>query len=295
MSKKALGKGLEALFSSGEEREVPSEAFGGIGQFVDIGSIEANPDQPRKDFDEQALKELSESIKEKGVLQPVLVERKGDRFIIIAGERRYRASLLAGLEKIPVIEKKFTGEEKLEAALIENIQRENLSPIEEAKAYQMLMNTYNLGQEELARKIGKNRSTVANNLRLLKMPADMQNAISSGEITAGHARAVLSVINPADQRLLFNRIMTHGLSVRESEKQAADLNSGIRTSVGKEKKKSLPAAKDPDIEEVEQRFIDSLGTKVSLSGTLSRGKLEISFFSRDDLDRIYEIITRQDI
>lgn len=300
MSKKALGKGLEALFESAStERavyDVPDEGStysGGIGHYIDIDKLMPNPDQPRKDFNQEMLEELAGSIREKGVLQPVLAERKGDKYIIIAGERRYRASLIAGLKQVPVIEKNFSEEEKLEIALIENIQREDLSPIEEARAYQTLISNYNLAQDELSRKIGKNRSTIANSLRLLKMPQDMQDALSSGEITPGHARAILSVVNPADQRILFNRIITGGLSVRETEKQAGDLNKGIRgLSDRGDKKETLQKKKSPDIMHVEQKFIDALGTKVILNGSISKGKIEISYFSRDDLERIFELITR---
>ncbi len=300
MSKKALGKGLEALFqsaSSGESyteinRSTQEPFDGGFGHFVSIDKIITNPDQPRKEFNDELLNELAESVKEKGVLQPILVEKRGDSYVIIAGERRFRASCIAGLKQIPVIEKKFSEEEKLEIALIENIQREDLSPIEEAKAYLTLINNYNLGQDELSKKIGKNRSTIANSLRLLKMPQDMQDALSSGGITPGHARAILSVVNPADQRILFNRVISGGLSVRECETQAADLNKGIRGLSGQgDKKELLQKKKSPDVMLIEQKFIDALGTRVNLNGNLAKGKIEISYFSRDDLERIFDLIT----
>ena len=293
MSKRALGKGLEALFQSVSDETLSEEKVGAIGLYVDIDKIIPNPNQPRKEFNAEMLNELAESIREKGVLQPILVEKKGDRYIIIAGERRFRASGIAGLKKIPVIEKNFTEEEKYEIALIENIQREDLSPIEEAKAYQTLITSYNLGQDELSKKIGKNRSTIANSLRLLKMPQDMQDALSSGEISAGHARAVLSVINPADQRILFNRIINGGLSVREAEKQSSDLNNGMRSLHGTgEKKEQLQKKKSPDVMNLEQQLIDALGTKVNLNGSLAKGKIEISYFSREDLERLFELIAR---
>lgn len=301
MSKKALGKGLEALFQTtqganysepGGAEEKAVDASGGIGHFVDIEKIVPNPDQPRKEFDKEHLEELAASISEKGVLQPLLVEKRNDRFVIIAGERRFRAARIAGLKEIPVIEKNLSEEEKYEIALIENIQREDLSPIEEAKAYLTLINNYSLGQEELSKKIGRNRSTIANSLRLLKMPQDMQDALSSGEITSGHARAILSVVNPADQRILFSRILTSSLSVREAEKQASELNRGMRRQQGKsDGNDMLQKKKSPDIMHVEQKFIDRLGTKVSLKGSITRGKIEISYFSKDDLERIFEIIT----
>lgn len=293
MSKRALGKGLEALFQSVSDETLAEDKNGVIGLYVDIDKIVPNPNQPRKEFNAEMLDELAESIREKGVLQPILVEKKGDRYIIIAGERRFRASGIAGLKKIPVIEKNFTEEEKYEIALIENIQREDLSPIEEAKAYQTLITSYNLGQDELSKKIGKNRSTIANSLRLLKMPQDMQDALSSGEISAGHARAVLSVINPADQRILFNRIINGGLSVREAEKQSSDLNNGMRSLHGTgEKKEQLQKKKSPDVMNLEQQLIDALGTKVNLNGSLAKGKIEISYFSREDLERLFDLIAR---
>jgi len=307
VSKKALGKGLEALFQASSNDNSPDytdytdgskkESAAGLGQFVDIKKIIANPDQPRKDFSEEALRELADSIKEKGVLQPILVQKAGGKYQIIAGERRYRAASLAGLKEVPVfftssvIEKELSEEEKLEIALIENIQRENLSPIEEAKAFSTLIKTYNIGQDELSKRVGKNRSTIANSLRLLKMPQEMQDALSSGEISPGHARAILSVINPAEQQILFNRIVSGALSVREAEKQAASLNKGIR-GPGEEKRETLKKPKSPDVAEIEQKFIDILGTKVNLNGTLAKGRVEISYFSRDDLVRIFDIVAK---
>ena len=293
MSNKALGKGLEALLNSGLQDVVNGDNRDYDG-FVDISLIDTNPDQPRKEFREEALQELADSIREIGVIQPVIVEKKNGRYILIAGERRYRASKLAGLSEIPVIEKSFSDEEKLEIALIENIQREDLSPIEEAKAYQHLINSYTLSQEELSKKLGKKRSTIANSLRLLKMPEDMQYSLNKGDITAGHARSILSVVNPADQRILFSRILKNGLSVRESEQQASELNRGIRgqnPSSGK-KEEQILRKKNPDVMDIEQQFIDALGTKVSLNGNLLKGKIEITYFSREDLERIFEIIIK---
>lgn len=298
MSNKALGKGLEALLQGGlddvdsiDNRENGDNKI--IENFIDISMIHANPDQPRKEFKEDALQELADSIKEIGIIQPVIVEKKNGKYEIVAGERRYRASKLAGLKKIPVIEKSFSEEEKYEIALVENIQREDLSPIEEAKAYLQLINNYSLSQEALSKKLGKKRSTIANSLRLLKMPQDMQNALNNGEISAGHARSILSVVNPADQRILFNRIITGGLSVRESEKQSSELNKGIRLKNDSSKKDDkLMKKKNPDIMHVEQRFIDALGTKVNLNGNLAKGRIEITYFSKEDLERIFEIIVK---
>lgn len=318
MSKKALGRGLEALFQatsdtaniittkeesisfdSSEKNKATDNLFdsavaeqqsNSFGYYVDITKIKANPDQPRKEFNQKQLEDLSESIREKGILQPILVEKNGDNFVIIAGERRFRAAGLAGLTQVPIIEKNFTDREKYEIALIENIQRENLSPIEEAKAYQTLINNYNLGQEELSKIIGKNRSTIANSIRLLKMPDEMQDALNAGDISSGHARAILSVINPSDQIVLFKRITERGLSVRDAEKQATELNNGQKALGNSNKEKSSVKQKDPNIAGIEQKFIDKFGTKVNLNGTLAKGKIEISYFSKDDLERIFDLL-----
>ena len=298
MSKKVLGKGLEALFQAASndkplnytnsDKEAPGV---NLGQFVAIEKIIINPAQPRKKFDEEALKDLAASIKEKGVLQPILVEKKAEKYMIIAGERRFRAATIAGLKEVPVIKKEISEEEKVEIALIENIQREDLSPIEEAKAFSTLIKRYSIAQDELSKRVGKNRSTIANSLRLHKLPQDMQDALSSGKITSGHARAVLSVVNPADQRILFNRIISGELSVREAEKQAANLNKGIRGSGQQGKKEDSKKKKNSDIAGIEQKFIDVLGTKVNLRGSMEKGKIEISYFSKDDLERIFDIIS----
>jgi len=278
VSKRALGKGIEALFQTQAE-----ETEGGAAGIttVPISSISPTPDQPRKEF--------SESVQEKGVLQPILVENRDDgSFLILAGERRWRAAKLAGLEEIPVIVRSFSEQEKLEIALIENIQREDLTPIEEAQAYKRLMEASAQSQEELSARLGKNRSTVANSLRLLKLPEDMQQALNKREISPGHARAILAVINPADQRILFNRIMAGGLSVREAEALSADLNKGIRASGDKSEK--MPKQKMPELQDMEQKLLDVLGTKVRIKGTGRKGSVEISYFSMDDLERLYSLL-----
>lgn len=305
MAKLGLGKGLGALLSEAED-EVDISSTGvpfghkestdsssvskGGEILVDINLLKPNPHQPRVEFDADALQELSESIKEHGVIQPVLVEEDGSGgYYIIAGERRTRASRLAGLTQIPVLIKKYSEELKLEIALIENIQRENLNAVEEAKAYQKLMEMGQLNQDEVAHRVGKNRSTVANALRLLKLPEDMQSSLASGAITAGHARALLSVINPSDQRILFGRIIGQGMSVRDAEASATELNSGGKAkSVVKTEKKEI--TKDPDLAFIEQQFIDKLGTKVAIKGDFDKGSIQIDYFNRDDLDRLLTLI-----
>jgi ParB family chromosome partitioning protein len=289
VAKRVLGRGIDALI-----QQVDEDKVGDTGDVttVDLRNIQPNPNQPRKDFDEDSLKELAESIRQQGIIQPIIVEKVFDSYTIIAGERRFRAAKMAGLSEVPVIVRSFSEEEKLEIALIENVQREDLNPIEEAYAYKELMERNNLSQESLAQKIGKKRSTVANAVRLLKLPEDMQESIVSGELSAGHARAILSLVNPADQRILYNRIVMDALSVREAERQAAGFNRGIRSSEKQKQrdKTDLPKIQSPEVQEIEQRFLDVLGTKVTLKGNLQRGKIEISYYSKEDLERIYDLL-----
>ena len=299
-----LGRGIGALLEDADldpNSTGPSgdgQSLAGTELFINPSLLKPNPHQPRHEFDEEALKELADSIREHGIIQPIIVEDAGDgTYYIIAGERRTRAARLAGLTKVPVVIKKFSDERKLEVALIENIQRENLNPVEEAQAYHQLMALGNLSQEEAAARVGKNRSTVANALRLLKLPEDMTGSLASGQITPGHARAILSVLNPSDQRILFGRIIGNALSVRETERMAAELNGGSRAAgpAARKEKAAKPsgdeAMKDIAIRNMEQKFIDVLGTKVSVRGNLEKGTIEISYFSRDDLDRIFDIFT----
>ncbi|HNY20667.1 MAG TPA: ParB/RepB/Spo0J family partition protein [Treponemataceae bacterium] len=295
-----LGRGLDALLDDSETKAPAEQGAAGTELFVNPALLKPNPHQPRHEFDEEALKELADSIREHGIIQPIIVEEVGDgTYFIIAGERRTRAARLAGLTKVPVIVKKFSDERKLEVALIENIQRENLNPVEEARAYHQLMTLGNLSQEEAATRVGKNRSTVANALRLLKLPEDMMSSLSSGQITPGHARAILSVLNPSDQRILFGRILGNALSVRETERMAADLNGGSRAgstapqAAAKAKKAGAgdaEGARDVAVRGMEQKFIDTLGTKVAVKGNLDKGTIEISYYSRDDLERIFDLI-----
>jgi ParB family chromosome partitioning protein len=290
MSKRALGKGIGALIPTeeGQKREAS-----GVTEAA-LSALAPNPDQPRRDFSEAALSELADSIRKKGVLQPVLVEAAQDgAYTIIAGERRVRAARMAGLEKIPVIVRQFNDREKLEIALIENIQREDLTPIEEAQAYRKLMESAGLSQEEVAAQVGKDRSTVANSLRLLKLDPGMQEAVDKGDMSPGHARAILMSLNPSDQRLLFKRILERGISVREAEQMAASLNRG-KKAAGKSAKggsQSDRNAREPEIHEIEESLIERLGTKVEIRGTSAKGKIEISYFSSEDLERVIEILS----
>lgn len=302
-----LGAGLDALMGSdgqdgaesakdGKKSAAKPELAKGLSAdengrlFVEVALLKPNPQQPRTVFNQDELDELAASIKENGIIQPVTIEDAGDGFFyIIAGERRTRAAKIAGVEKIPVQLVTYSDEKKLEIALIENIQRSDLNAIEEAKAYYKLMELSGLSQDQVAAKVGKNRSTVANAVRLLKLPEDMQGALVQGKLSAGHARAILSVADATDQQILFGKIMGQGMSVRQAEEAAAALNGGPKP------KKDPPAAKpdrrDPDFAHLEQQFIDVLGTKVVLKGSPERGSISIDYFSRADLNRLYEIFT----
>ena len=278
-----LGRGYDALIpNAGTIKNQETN-------FVDIQLIITNPDQPRKDFDQTALQELANSIKEKGILQPILVEKTDDKYLIIAGERRYRAALLAHLTQVPIITGHFSKQEKLEIALIENIQRKDLTPIEEALAYEALMQNSSLNQDELAKKVGKNRSTIANSLRLLKLSDQMKEAVSRGTLTAGHARAILSVDSKENQQKLFEAIEKKDLSVREAEAMAAKLNQEDANAVNP---KLYNSRKDPEMAATEKRFAEKLGTKVALKGTMKKGKLEISYKTKEELLHLYEMLGR---
>ncbi|MBQ9631040.1 MAG: ParB/RepB/Spo0J family partition protein [Treponema sp.] len=307
-----LGRGLDALM--GEQEPTTNTAQADIspvsqiaqstlpagieqdkdgGLWVSPALLKANPRQPRQEFDEQALQELSNSIKEHGVVQPIIIEPAGEKnFFIIAGERRARAAKMAGLSRVPVRINRFTEQKKLEVALIENIQRSDLNPIEEASAYYNLMQLGNLSQDEVAKRVGKNRSTVANALRLLKLPEDIRNALVSGTISAGHARAILSTSNDSDMHILFAKIVGNSLSVREAESLASSMNENSESNKKSAAKKSSEKKneRDPDIIAIEQQLIERLGTKCSLNGNFEKGTLTISYFSRADLDRLYNAI-----
>ena len=213
------------------------------GLWAELSYLFANPNQPRKDFKQKELDELADSIREHGVIEPILVEKTDSgKFCIIAGERRYRAAVQAGAEKVPVQIRKYDEVKKLEVMLIENIQRADLNPIDEAQAYANLMNIGDLSQEEVAKRVGKGRPTIANAIRLLKLPSDMQKSLVDGQITAGHARALLSVKNDADQRILFGKIIGSGMSVRDAEEAANSLNNGGRAATKKTiKRRTLSA------------------------------------------------------
>jgi ParB family chromosome partitioning protein len=309
--KAGLGRGLDALLpdsTSYETREGKTQSarvskgdlVSGEGHKspnavvqLPIARLAANPGQPRKNFDEAELRELADSIAEHGIIQPIIVAdagngaTQGGGYIIIAGERRTRAARLAGLKEVPAIIRKYTDQRRLEVSLVENIQRSDLNPIEEAAAYKNLMDFSQLSQEELAAKVGKNRSTVTNALRLLKLPAHIQKSLETGDISSGHARALLAVTDKNLREKLYNEVSNKGLSVREAEKRAAALNI---TPEEQKAEKAPPPKRPPEITEMEEKFIERLGTKVSIEGGLEKGRIHIEYYSMEDLDRLYEIL-----
>ena len=304
-----LGKGLGAIFgdevmeSVAEEQEMKNhprsenkdvkiskneeEQEAGKELFLKLSSIEPNSHQPRKEFREEALMELAESMKEYGVLQPLLVQKKGDIYEIIAGERRWRAAKLAGLKEVPVVIREYTKQQSMEIALIENVQRENLNPIEEARAYQRLMQEFGLKQEEIAARVAKNRVTITNSMRLLKLDERVQEMLIQNQISGGHARALLAVDAPDQQFQLANKIIAENLSVREVEKLVKSLS-----------KKKEPKEKADEAEsialifrELEERMKTAMGTKVSINRKdKNKGRVEIEYYSEAELERIVELI-----
>ena len=300
-----LGKGMGSLLgnfdfditpdvvSSPKEKitvQVSEEDIKDRVLYVSVDKITPNVNQPRKSFDDDSLAELSASIKNQGVLQPLLVEKiTDDSYVIVAGERRFRAAKIAGLSEVPVIVKSFNEVQRIEVALIENIQRENLNAIDEAAAYQYLIQKSGLTQEEVAEKVGKKRSTVTNSLRLLQLPDQMKDDIVSGVLTAGHARAILSLVNPNDRMLLRDKIIEKELSVREAEEEAQALNEGKKVKV-----KIAPKARDPYIQGVEDKLLEAFGTKVEVKGNLKKGKLVIPYASQSDLERLYRLLGKSE-
>ena len=293
---KGLGRGFGALLPD-EDSTVPFvPASGDVVKTVPWGEVFPDPNQPRKEFAADALQELADSIREQGIIQPILVEKTGGTlgsgYRIVAGERRWRAAKLAGLAEVPVLIREFTAESRMEIALIENVQRTDLTAMEEARAYKRLMESFALTQDEVSRKVGKQRSTIANALRLLNLPEVMQKALDRGELTAGHARALLSVSRPEAREGLFARIVAEKLSVRQAEDAAATLNNPSAGKVAK----PAPAVRRqlPELADLEQQFIERLGTKVQIKGDGTKGRIEIAYYSGDDLSRVYDILLQLD-
>lgn len=288
--KRGLGKGLDSLIpktvDTKEVKQDQSKA-GKPDTFVDINKVEPNREQPRKNFDQDALLELSESIKQFGLIQPILVQDRDTFYEIVAGERRWRASKLAGLKEVPVIIRKFTEQEIVEISLIENIQREDLNPIEEARAYNRLHTEFNLKQEEVAERVSKSRAAVANSMRLLKLSENVQQMVVDGDLSTGHARALLAVEDQNEQYRIALKVFNEKMSVRDIEKYIKDMNKPAK--IKKEVNESVKAV----YEKLEEELKQALGTKVTITAkddNKGTGKMEIEFYSHDDLERIADLL-----
>ncbi|HNV18875.1 MAG TPA: ParB/RepB/Spo0J family partition protein [Rectinema sp.] len=300
MAKFGLGKGLGALIPEHQQffEQSLEEQSASIVKLVSIEDLVPNPDQPRKTFTQESLDDLAESIRRHGLLQPLLVhQEKSGKYIIIAGERRYRAAQIAGLEQLPVIVRNQDDENhRIELSLVENIQREDLDPIEEAQAYAKLMEITGATQEGVAEMVGKSRVAVANTIRLLKLPEDMQVQLKQGIISPGHARALLSIEEETERRRLFEHIQLNNLSVRQAEQEAQKIQ-GLLQGKRTKTRKQLDSLKtieeiplDPHLKELMEKLIERLGTKVEISGSIDTGTIKIHYFSREDLERIYEVL-----
>lgn len=275
-----LGRGLDALIPGGSLADQPNTA--GVSE-ISINLIDVNPHQPRTDFDEAALQDLASSIKKHGVLQPLVVSPSGDHYELIAGERRLRASKIAGLTTVPVIVRDVKEHEKLEMAIIENVQRADLNPIEEALSYRKLMEEFNYTQDQVAESLGKSRSLIANKVRLLTLPADMKRALRDGQITEGHAKALLAIPDENRRRALFERILGSGLNVRDAEKAAQKLSGKKRIVIS-------GSADDVMLRQLADDLKVFLGTKVAIKSGRKGGKIEIDYYSQEELSRIYQKI-----
>ena len=293
-AKKGLGKGLDSLISDKVNKpatvtaEKPKSEHAADAIIMDINKVEPNREQPRKKFDEDALLELSESIKQFGVLQPLLVTERKDYYEIIAGERRWRAAKMAGLKEVPVIIKKLTEQEIMEISLIENIQRENLNPIEEALAYKKLINEFNLKQDEVAERVSKSRTAVTNAMRLLKLNDKVQQMVIDEMLTTGHARALLAIEDEDMQHTVAQQIFDEKLSVRDTEKLVKNIQNGKKAAKEKE-------VLDPKLkviyDDLAEQMKKILGTKVLINAKDEKsGKIEIEYYSQDELDRIIDLI-----
>ena len=287
----ALGRGLDALISTQEEVETSGSSS--ISEIA-LSQIEANPNQPRREFDEKALEELADSIRNFGIIQPITLRQlSDDRYQIIAGERRWRASQMAGIQRIPAYIRTADDENMMQMALVENIQREELNPIEVALAYQHLIERYNLKQEELSEKIGKNRATIANTLRLLKLPAQVQMAIKNRQIDKGHARALLSLADPAMQVKFFKEVLEKGSSVRQIEEMVAQINAGETVKSGKRTLQDKKVLLPEEFKLLKTQLSDFFKTKVQMTcSQQGKGKISIPFENEEELTRIIELFDR---
>lgn len=296
---RGLGKGLDALIPSGissssgsansnKAKEDRSSEKKSGETIVNITKVEPNREQPRKNFDEDALQELADSIKQYGIVEPLIVQDRKTYYEIIAGERRWRAAKLAGLKEVPVIVRNYTEQEIVEISLIENIQREDLNPIEEAQAYKRLLTEFNLKQDEVAERVSKSRTAVTNSMRLLKLCDEVQQMIIDDMITTGHARALISIDDPEQQYTIAQKVFDEKLSVRDVEKLVKNLNKPEKVKKEPVTDKALEAV----YQDLEEKLKQSLGTKVSIASRGDgAGKLEIEFYTHDDLEKITDLLT----
>ena len=288
--KKGLGKGLDALFSSSEinTQEIKisnteENTEKGIS-YININDIKPNKDQPRKTIDEEKIGELAESIKEHGLIQPVVLRKSGKGYEIVAGERRWRACRKAGLKEIPCIIKELTDEENMLIAIIENMQREDLNPIEEAEGISQMVTVFGMTQEQVSKSVGKSRPYITNVLRLLKLPQEVQAMVSDGQLSAGHARALAGLSSKKKQIELAEKIGAEGLSVRETEKLLKEESTPAKRPAKRK------AEKNADVKRVEEDLKTVLGTKVNLAMNGKKGKIEIEYYSREELDRLIDLL-----
>lgn len=292
MARKPLGRGLSALLGEPAESpaavvEIPESAVG--VKEIEVSRISGNPEQPRTRFDAKALDELASSIAANGIVQPIVVRRAGSRYQIVAGERRWRAAQRAGLHKVPVVIKEVSDDKILEIALIENIQREELNPIEEANAYRKLIDTIGLTQEQLSERVGKERSLIATSIRLLKLPEEIQKLIEEGKLTAGHGRALLLTDDKAIQIRTARSIIEKQMSVREAERTVKRAAAEGSVTVAN---KHVTQTADPNVRHAETKLMRALATNVKIrpSGKGNSGKIEIEYYSAEDLDRLYSLL-----
>ncbi|MDD5016617.1 MAG: ParB/RepB/Spo0J family partition protein [Eubacteriales bacterium] len=278
MKQQRLGKGLGAL--------IGEETGGGANSVIeiDVNDIDPNSEQPRKIFNDEKLSELAQSIDAYGIVQPIIVQKKGQRYIIIAGERRYRAARIAGLRSVPAVIKEYSKRAFMEVSLIENLQREDLNPIEEAEAMRLLMDEHELTQDELSSRIGKSRSAVANTLRLLSLPERVRDMVMAGDLSSGHARCLVSLDSDDEKIRAAQKIVSGGLSVRATEELIKAIGNA------KQRDNSKEGATSPEIRSAESALSDILGTKVQIAGNLSKGKVLLSYYNQDQLQSLYDFL-----
>jgi ParB family chromosome partitioning protein len=288
MKRKALGKGLKALIPDAPPEPAPAPSSGKEIQMVKVEAVRPGRFQPRRKMDKNKIAQLAESVRRDGIINPLLVRSVDGGLELVAGERRLEAAKLVGLKQVPVMIRDLTDEKAAELALVENIQREELNPVEEAEAYQQLISRFGLKQEEVAGRVGKERATVANMLRLLKLPDPVKNHLRDGLISMGHGRALLAVRGEKEQVALCRKVIAEGLSVRAVEEAAARLGARQKPK----KPKAGKPKKDPNVRAAEEEMTQRLHTRVEINGNDQKGRIEIHYYSADELDRLYQLLVR---